>query len=454
MTGYTLVEAVGKPVSILKSGKQDREFYADLWQTIKSGKTWSGKLQNRRKNGDIYWERQTIAPIFDQDNLIINFLSIAEDITIEIMAQQKLIEADKMSAVGMLAAGVAHEFKNYLAGIIGNASFALGELEQEGGLQLAGETLSEIVKFGEKANDIAMSLLTFSKIKPDDLSREDIKKIITKVIGLVEKEMKNRSIEIVTSSEEIPEVEVSTSKIEQLLLNLLINAQHAIKSDGVITINLLAKDGHIMVKVGDTGVGIPEENLSKIFDPFFSTKGVWGKDELIGTGMGLTISRNIAREHGGDLAAESVVGVGTTFILTLPACVDNHEAPQAAKGKGSGMNVLLFTLDNSVVSQYSQQACSEDINLQHIDDVSKLPDDLRHAADLVICDAKFTAKVELYRMVETCRRLKVLYVMINCGKMEYQLADLYENAVANFKQLPDFSRIISAVTHPSSEVTV
>lgn len=452
-TGYSLTEAIGKPVSILKSGKQDKEFYKDLWETIKSGKTWNGNLQNRRKNGDFYWERKTITPIFDETGQTINFLAIGEDITSEIITQEKLVEADKMSAVGMLAAGVAHEFKNYLAGIIGNASFALTELEDEGGLHLASETLSKIVELGERANEVAMSLLSYSKARPDDFSREDLGKIINKAISLVDKEMKNLSIEIVTYFEEVPEIEVSASKIQQLMLNLLINAQHAIKSDGVITIALLAKDDYIKVKVGDTGVGIPEKNLSKIFDPFFSTKGVWGKDELVGTGMGLAICRNIAREHGGDLTAESLVGAGTTFTLTLPLNRNDTTSTLESMRREEGFDVLIFTLDKSIVSHYFKQACEVHARTMMIDNITNLPDNLNQVTDLVICDAKFTAKLELYRMVETCRRLKVPYVMINCGMMEYQLADLYESSSANFKQLPDLTRIISAVTHRSSEVS-
>jgi two-component system NtrC family sensor kinase len=434
LTGYSLAEAVGKPISILKSGKQGSEFYKELWQTITSGKNWTGRLQNRRKSGDIYWERKTITPIFDKGNHIINFLSVGEDITTEIIAQQKLVEADKMSAVGMLAAGVAHEFKNYLAGIIGNASFALTELEEEGGLQLAGETLSKIVEYGEKANDVAMSLLSYSRARPEEVNQEDIKKIIRNTVGLVEKDMKSLSIEVVTYFEEVPEVEVSTSKIQQLLLNLLINAQHAIKSKGVITIALLAENDHVMIKVGDTGVGIPPENLSKIFDPFFSTKGVWGKDELVGTGMGLAICRNIARDHGGDLTVESIVGAGTTFTLTLPVSRNDETVLAQLLRKEQELKVLIFTLDKSIVSHYFKQACE--------------------IADLVICDAKFTGKIELYKMVETCRRLEVPYVMINCGTIEYQLADLFESSSASFKQLPDFSRLIgSVVTHRPSMVS-
>ncbi|MFQ6008034.1 MAG: PAS domain S-box protein, partial [Candidatus Zixiibacteriota bacterium] len=443
VTGYTLTEAIGQSIDILKSGMQDDEFYKELSQTIKSGKTWTGNVQNRRKNGELYWQRQSIAPIFDENGSIINFLSVAEDITSEILAQQKLVEADKMSAVGMLAAGVAHEFKNYLTGIIGNASFALSELEQEGDMQLAQETLTKIVELGERANDVAMSLLTYSKADPEDFNREDIKKIITKSISLVEKEMKNLSIEIVTYFEEVPEVEISASKIQQLLLNLLINAQHAIKSDGVITIALLRGDDHIKIKVGDTGVGIPPRNLTKIFDPFFSTKGVWGKDELVGTGMGLSICRNIAREHNGDLSVESIVGVGTTFTLTLP--VNRHEetAAESAFKKSQDYNVLIFTLDKSIVSYYFEQACQVKAQIILVDDITKLPENFSQMTDLVICDAKFTGKVELYRMVEACRNGNVPYIMVNCGTIEYQLADLYENSAANFKQLPDFSRIIS-----------
>ena len=454
LTGYSLAEAVGKPVSILKSGKQDEEFYKELWQTITSGKTWTGNLQNRRKSGDIYWERKTITAIFDENNRIVNFLSIGEDITIEIFTQQKLVEADKMSAVGMLAAGVAHEFKNYLTGIIGNASFALTELEEEGGLELAHETLSKIVEYGEKANDVAMSLLSYSRGKPEEVNQEDLKKIIRNTVGLVEKEMKSLSIEIVTYFEEIPEVEVSASKIQQLLMNLLINAQHAIKSNGVITVALLSEGNYVRIKVGDTGVGISQKNLGKIFDPFFSTKGVWGKDELVGTGMGLPICRNIAREHGGDLTAESVVGAGTTFTLTLPVRHTDETALVELLSKKREYKVLIFTLDKSIVSHYFKQACEINAIMMLIDNIEKLPDELLQAANLVICDAKFAGKVELYKIVEICLRLQVPYVMVNCGTMEYQLADLFESSSANFKQLPDFSRIISsAVTHRPSEVS-
>jgi hypothetical protein len=113
--------------------------------------------------------------------------------------------------------------------------------------------------------------------------------------------------------------------------------------------------------------------------------------------------------------------------------------------------VLFFVLDKSVISHYFRQTCEVNVKALFIDDISKLPDDLSHVADLVICDAKFTGKVELYRMIETCQRMNIPYVMINCGMMEYQLADLYEMSAANFKQHPDLSRIISIVKGECTE---
>ncbi|MEW6411962.1 MAG: PAS domain S-box protein [Candidatus Zixiibacteriota bacterium] len=443
VTGYSLVDIVGRPVSILKSGDYDEELYRDLWQTITSGKTWSGIIKNKRHDSELYFERKTITPIYDDNGKIMNFLSVSSDITNELKTQQKLIQSDKLSAIGTLAAGVAHEFKNYLGGIIGNASFALHELESDDGRQLAGETLSKIIEMGEKANDVAMSLLTYSKARPEEKQPEDLRKLIRRSAKLVEKELRNQSIELVTYFEEVPPVEVSASKIQQLLLNLLINAQHAIKQHGVITIAVFSRRDAVEVRVADTGVGIPRENLEKIFDPFFSTKGVWGKDELIGTGMGLSICRNIAREYRGELTVNSVVGIGTTFTLTLPVTNVERQHVTFRATPEDELQALVFSLDKSILTHYHNQACQLNARLLAADDISTIPEDPGSIADIVICDSRFIGKLELLKMVERCRDSLVPYVMVNCGASEYELAGLHDGSVANFKELPDFERIIA-----------
>ena len=103
---------------------------------------------------------------------------------------------------------------------------------------------------------------------------------------------------------------------------------------------------------------------------------------------------------------------------------------------------MVFTLDKTIISHYFRAACEADTRIIAVDDITKLPDDFDRIIDLVVCDAKFSGKVELLKMVETCNRSKVPYLMINCGTMEYQLSDIYENSAANFKQLPDYSKLI------------
>ncbi|UCE24674.1 MAG: PAS domain S-box protein [Candidatus Zixiibacteriota bacterium] len=445
VTGYSLGAIAGQPIGIMKSGEHDREFYDDMWRTIRSGKSWTGNVKNRRRNGELYWERKTITPVHNDEGKIVNFLSVSNDITHELTTQQKLIEADRLSAIGTLAAGVAHEFKNYLGGIIGNASFALAELDKNTATDLAGETLAKIIDMGEKANDVAMSLLTYSRARPEDRQPEDLRKLIEKSIRLVEKELRNQSIEIVTHFDEAPPVEISASKIQQLLLNLLINAQHAIKAHGVITVALFSHPATIEIRVADTGIGIPKENLERIFDPFFSTKGVWGKDELIGTGIGLSICRNIARECGGDLKVESMVGIGTTFTLHLPMPESDRSTRNIMEPCHDSLEVMIFTLDKSLIGHFYPSACQQNARLLAVDSLSSLPEDLSSVVDLVICDSKFTGKLELFRAVEKFHELDVPYVMVNCGASEYELGDLHNHSIANFKEMPDLEKILALV---------
>lgn len=414
VTGYRLEEAVGRQWNLLAPERSDEKLYGEIWTQISDGQTWSGNLRSQRKDKKLFWARMTIQPIFNDDQQIVNHLTVIEDITNELAAQQGLAEADKLSAIGTLAAGVAHEFKNYLAGIMGNASYALTGIDDSDGLDLARESLTQIVELSERANGVAMSLLTYSKARPDEIGLEDLKSIIENSIRLVEKEIHNQGIEILTHFEDMPKVRVSASKIQQVLLNLIINARHAIDSDGVITIGLVRQNDRAVIKVSDTGKGIPAANLSKIFDPFYSTKGVWGEDGVVGTGMGLSICRNIAREHNGGLTVESIVGVGSTFILSLPISPagDSQESPSLRDEEP--FKLLLFTSDKNLIAEYHRQASATDFTLHVTDDIDNIGDDLNTVVDAVICDALLPAREKLHRMIEVCHKFGVPYVIANC----------------------------------------
>ena len=444
VTGYSSSEAVGQRTNLLKSGHHDDALYSQLWQDISSGKTWSGRIRNRRKDGGLFWARLTITPIFNAANEIINYLAITEDITKEITVQQQLAESDKLSAIGTLAAGVAHEFKNYLAGIIGNASFALSILKDEDGMETAQDSFEQIVELGERANTIAMSLLTYSKAKPDDIAPEDLKSIIENSIKLIEKEIRNQSIDIVTHFADPPPVMVSASKIQQVLLNLLINAQHAVDGSGIITVGLVREEDHAVIKVSDTGKGIPSAHLSSIFDPFFSTKGVWGKDAVTGTGMGLSISRNIAREHRGDLTVESVVGIGTTFSLYLP--LDSTDLPTASKGHTCSCHrLMLHTADRSLAENYQRQADDSGCQLRVVEDIDEVLDDLNTTVDIVICDGNFPRREQLFQMFEVCRKYDVRCVVVNIGTSGCRDAIPADAALVCFEGTPPLLEIIQSV---------
>ena len=290
------------------------------------------------------------------------------------------------------------------------------------------------------ANSVAMSLLSYSKAQPDDFSLEHLPELINRAISLIEKELKTLSIEIITYVEEVPKMRVSASKIQQLLLNLLINAQHAIKEGGVITVSLINDGDRVRIIVADTGAGIPTGNLERIFDPFFSTKGVWGRDETVGTGMGLAICRNISREHGGDLTVESMVGVGSAFTLSLPVhgvVISPGERVAAAPAR----RAIIFSLDKSIVGVYHPRAGEMKISLQAVDNYLLVKNELNRIADLAICDARFSGKIELARLIDECRRTGVPYVIVHCAGSDHELDDLYRGAAGFFRGLPDLAEI-------------
>ena len=427
---------------------REKELYNKMWEAVGARQTWSGSVSCHRKDGDEFWKRLTVSPIIDDNDELIGCLTVGEDMTREMRTQQKLTEVEKLSAVGMLAAGVAHEFRNYLAGIIGNASFARENLEESGDLNMACETLDQIVDIGEKANDLTLSLLSYSRVSAHNARPENLKDLILNTLRLVKKEMQVRSVTLHMALEDVPPVDVTAAKIQQLLINLLINAQQAIKGAGVVSVALTADDSHAYVKVADTGAGIPRENLARVFDPFFSTKGVWGKDEQHGVGMGLAICRNIAREHGGELTVESVIDKGTTFTLSLPLQQLCDKGGISVTGDRR-CRIVCISLNNSVLSKYRDEAAAAGAELSLEVPVER--EDNSNLPDLVICDARYAGKMELIRMAESCRCINVPYVLVNCGGLDYELDNLFETARARFPEVPSLSDLMNLLEVRASQ---
>jgi len=239
--------------------------------------------------------------------------------------QAQLLQAEKLSAIGQLVAGVAHELNNPLTSVIGYAQLLqeeLREAESDGGVHATGQLahdLRRIAEESERAARIVRNLLAFARRQSAARAEQDIADVMNRVLALRAYEFRLNAIELHTAFEPgLPPVLGDGGQLQQALLNLVLNAEQAMRSRSIRRIEVSARRvpdaGAIELFIADTGHGIPDENVRRIFDPFFTTRDV-GE----GTGLGLSICYGIVRDHGGAITVESRVEQGTTFRLLLPA---------------------------------------------------------------------------------------------------------------------------------------
>jgi signal transduction histidine kinase len=235
--------------------------------------------------------------------------------------EQSLVESQRMATVGQLSCRVVHEFNNILLLIIGSA----GEALKHGDDAAKEKALRKAVECGQRAADIAGSLLGYATARQtqDQLIHADA--LMDSAVGLIAWDLPKSGIELVRQYDTHAEVRVIPGKIEQVVLNLILNARSAMHGRrGRLTVTVAPDhDNFVALKVQDTGCGIPPEHLEKIFDPFFTTRPRSGSNgsgngQRSGAGLGLPVARDLVRQAGGDMRVESSPGVGTTFTVLLP----------------------------------------------------------------------------------------------------------------------------------------
>ena len=359
LTGYSFEEVKGKNPRILKSGYTPKEEYEKLWETISSGKEWKGVFKNKAKDGTFFWENAIISPIKNKEGKITNYLAVKENITEQIKMKNQLDLSRKMEAIGQLAAGVAHEINTPMQFISDNVRFLktafedfikyyweVGkEIKSEIGDELTQKIEKIIARYKEKydinyimeeipsaieqtnegierVTKIIKTMKDFSHPSTGQKAPADINKAINDTI-LISRNVWKYVAELETDlCEEPPLITCEIDQINQVLLNIIVNAAQAIeekngknaKEKGLIKIHTECDDEFLTIKISDNGVGIPSENIDKIFEPFFTTKQV-GK----GTGQGLALAHDIiVNKHGGTIEVESEEGKGTLFIIKLP----------------------------------------------------------------------------------------------------------------------------------------
>ncbi|NVM03081.1 MAG: PAS domain S-box protein [Candidatus Helarchaeota archaeon] len=348
MFGYRREEIFeNTPEFLFISDSSFEEFKKHLYPAVvRKGFFSHFEFEMKRKNGTIFPTENFIIPLKDELGNQTGWVSVIRDITERKQMEQMLIQSEKMASIGTLAAGVAHEINNPIGYIYNNLKILLKyneknknfytniqelieehtkekiiiekfmKLKEDADIDYLFNDISsateESIEGAEKVIKIVSDLKSFARKEKPKMEIADINKGIEKTLNIVWNELKYKS-EVVKEFGDILEIECDIKRLEQVFVNILVNAVQAIENRGVIKIKTFTKNNFIVIRISDTGKGIPKENVGKIFDAFYTTKEP-GK----GTGLGLSISYKIIQEHDGTIDVESEVGKGTTFTIKLP----------------------------------------------------------------------------------------------------------------------------------------
>ena len=364
VTGYPPNEVIGKNPRLLRSGKHDRAYYKRMWETILSGETWRSSFINRRKDGTLYEEHGSIAPVRDETGKITHFVAVRRDVSKEVELEKQLLQAQKLESLGVLAGGIAHDLNNTLTPIMGFTALVEENLPEGSPNR---ENLKEVLKSSERAKNLVRQILAFSRRGEQERKPVDIAGIVKEATKLLRATMPP-TIEIRQNIDpECGQVRADATQIEQVMMNLCTNAYQALgDAGGLLEVSLtqvevspedarahphLQGGPHVKLTVSDTGPGIDAAIVERVFEPFFTTKGV-GE----GTGLGLSIVHGIVTAHGGAISCRSEAGKGTSFFVYLPrldeAAAGEREHSEAPP---KGAEHILFVDDEEPITRLAQQ---------------------------------------------------------------------------------------------------
>ncbi|MDQ0197763.1 PAS domain S-box protein [Neobacillus ginsengisoli] len=306
---YNREEIIGKDHNILNSGFHSKEFFKYLWKTIGEGNVWKGEIRNKAKDGTYYWVDTTIVPFLNQEGMPYQYLAIRNDITERKKTEEVLHRQDKLAAVGQLAAGVAHEIRNPLTSMRGYAEFLQLDEQDPERMEFLGIILDEI----ERVNTIVEDFMVLAKPKAVELEEKNVVPVIQNVVSLLEFEARKKNVRLTFEcNQEIIQIECDENRLKQVFLNFIKNGIEAMPNGGELHVKTIIHDNNVQISIQDTGVGIPEEKLKNLGEPFFTTK-------KNGNGLGLMVSFKIIESHNGKVFVESEPNKGTTFNILLPA---------------------------------------------------------------------------------------------------------------------------------------
>ncbi|RMF56617.1 MAG: PAS domain S-box protein [Calditrichaeota bacterium] len=432
--GYSLEELTGKSPGILKSGKHDVEFFQQLKQTLQAGKAWTGHFVNKSKDGDFIEVFASITPILDAEGNISHYVSVHRDVSREQEIERRIEQNQRLEAIGTLAGGIAHDFNNLLTPIVGYGELCKSLLPE--GSKLQG-FIEQILIAASRASELVNQILSFSRQTSRERSELDIESLIKEALKLLRAAIPT-TIEFVEDIQPLSSTIIgSPAEIHQIIMNLCTNAYQAMPNGGTLTVHLsevevtsefastlpnLLPGRHIKLAIKDTGMGIPDDIIDKIFDPYFTTKG-----DFQGTGLGLAVVHGIVTAYNGAITVASKPGEGTVFTVYLPAIEKKTTVKEYTTDVIPGGNETILFVDDEVViiemvgkmlEHYGYKVITFSNPLLALDYIKNSPEEI----DLLITDMTMP-KLTGLQLVKEVHNLRSDIPVILCTGFSEQLND-------------------------------
>lgn len=322
LTGYSREETLGRKPDMLKSGAHSAEFYRELWRTITAGGSWSGHIVNRRKDGTSYTEEVRISPVRTPAGGIKYFLALRHDITRETQLESQLVQSQKMESIGLLAGQMAHDFNNLLTIVIGSIALISEDLKAD---SVSFKLASEILRSSRESTNLIKQLMIFARRQGFNPVTTTVNEPLKGIKILLDRLLGENITVAYSLADDLHSVKIEPEQFKQAVMNLAVNARDAMNNSGGIMIRTfnagpgglppsLSAGRYAVFELSDTGPGIPEEALPRIFEPFYTTKPK-GK----GTGLGLSTVYGIVRQSNGQIFAGNRPEGGAVFSVYFPA---------------------------------------------------------------------------------------------------------------------------------------
>lgn len=369
LTGYAASEVIGRNCRFLQGPETDKATVAEIRAALAEGRSVTAELLNYRKDGRTFWNLLSITPVRDSEKRITHFVGVQRDITERKLIAEQMRQSQKMEAIGRLAGGIAHDFNNILTIILGNAELAIEDMDKDDPRRVL---MNEVVHAGQRAASLTGQLLAFSRRQVLEPKIVDLNALVVEAERLLRRLIGEDILLTTSLAPGLRKVKVDPVQIEQILLNLTVNARDAMPEGGRLTIETANVDldasqaltGHVarpgpyvMMAVTDTGQGMDDATKGRIFEPFFTTK-----ERGRGTGMGLSTVYGIVQQSGGYIWVYSEKGRGTTFKIYLPQHGGDAAAlpPRPSRTAIRGTETLLLVEDETMVRALARRMLEQD----------------------------------------------------------------------------------------------